>query len=126
MKTITSITTILLLASLILVLGCKSKKEMNDPTQLELNLLVELNKGVSPDRLKSELKQFDFGKHKASNKTLNQHVYSVTLNGQSADELLRAVNTKDYVKSAKIAQEGNTSSQNMPTGKSTKTSPIKG
>jgi len=114
------------LGGAIFALGCKSKKEMNDPTKLEINLLVELKEGVNPDRLKKELKQFDISQQKASNMTLNQHIYQVTLNGQTADELLRAANAKDYVKSASIAPTGDGPAENMPTGKSTKTKPING
>jgi len=126
MKTSISIISIILIGSLFLLIGCKSKKEMNDPTQLDVNLLVELNKDVAAKRLKNDLKQFDFGEHKLTNKTINQLIYTVTLKGQTADELIKAAEAKEYVKSARIAPSGDGPAENMPSGKSTRTKPVKG
>lgn len=126
MKISLTVITMISIVSLIFAIGCKSKKDINDPTQLEVHVLVELEEGVSAKRVKEEIKQFDFSDFKQSNKTLNQHVYKVILKGQTSDELLRALNSKEYVKSAIIAPSGDGPAQNMPPGKSSRTSPIKG
>jgi len=126
MKTSVAIFCTLLLGSFILLASCKAKQEIEDPTRLEVDLLVEFKKGISPEQLTKELKQFDFGKYKLVNKTLNQYIYLVTLNGQSADELIKMAKAKDYVLSAQIAPSGDGPAENMPSGKSKKTSPIKG
>ena len=116
---------VVLLCSLI-VIGCKSKKEMEDPTQLELNVLVELNKGITPKRIIKDLPQFEISEFKPTNRTLNQYAFKVTLKGQSADEVLKAFNSKKYVKSAVLAPMGEEAPKNMPSSSSTKTKPIKG
>ena len=99
---------------------------MDDPTQLEVHVLAELKKGVPANRIQEELSQFAISKIKPTNKTLNQYLYLVTLKGQSADELLRAFNAKEYVISAVIAPRGDAPAENMPSGSSTRTKPIKG
>lgn len=126
MKPSLTITIVFVFASLIFITACKTKKEVNDPTVLEVHVLAELKKGVPGNRIQKELTQFNIIKIKPSNKTLNEFIYTVILKGQSADELLRAFNTKDYIKSAIIAPMGGAPAENMPSGKSTKTKPIKG
>lgn len=126
MKSNGSLFLIALVASLTFIISCKAKKEMNDPTKLEVHVLVELKKGVSPKRVQDELKQFEINDFKQSNKTLNQYIFKVLLKGQNADELLRELNSKDYIISAIIAPRGDGPAENMPSGKSTRTTPVKG
>ncbi len=98
---------------------------MNDPTTLEVSILAELQDGVNAKRIQKELSQFKITDIKPSNRTLNQYIFNVTLDGQSADEFLKVLRTKEYVKSAMIAPSLVEPAQNMPAGKSTKTKPIK-
>lgn len=126
MKTSLTIIFTLLIAILVLAVACKAKKEMDDPTVLEIHILAELEKGVPAKRVQTDLKQFEIKKIKPTNKTLNQYLFQVFLKGQSADELLRAFRTKEYVKSAVLAPMGDKPAENMPSGKSSKSKPIKG
>ncbi len=108
------------------IIGCKAKKNLNDPTVLEVHVLAELKQGIPANKVQEELKQFKIIDIKATNKTLNQYIYKVVLEGQSADELLRAFNEKPYIKSAIIAPSGDGPAENLPPGKPSRTNPVKG
>lgn len=116
---------ILLLATLTIT-ACKTKNNLDDPTVLQIEILADLEDGIQGKRIQKELLEFDVTDFKATNKTLNQYLYKVTLKGQSSNELLKAFRGKPYVKSAMIAPRGKGPAQNMPSGKPTRTSPIKG
>ena len=111
---------------LLTIASCKSKSNLDDPTILELNVLVELDEGIPAKKLIIEFPEYKIEDFKATNRTLNQYIYVVTLKGQTSNELLKALNAKSYVKSAIIAPTGDGPAENMPSGKSTRTSPIKG
>lgn len=121
---ITSIAIILL--ALLTIASCKSKSDLNDPTVLGIEVIAELDEGVPGNKLQKDFPEFKITDFKATNRTLNQFVYKVMLQGQTADEVLKAFNGKSYVKSAIIAPRGDGPAENMPSGKSTRTSPIKG
>lgn len=117
---------IIFTCSIAIIYSCKAKKETNDPTQLELYILAELEDGTNPKRIQKEMSQYAISDIKATDKQLNNYIFKVILHGQSADELLRTLNSKEYIKSAKIASNKTGQAKNMPVGKSTKTKPIKG
>jgi len=111
---------------LLTIASCKAKSNLEDPTMLELDILVELDEGIPGKNLIKEFPEYNISDFKATNKTLNQYIYRVTLKGQTSNELLKAFNAKPYVKSAIIAPTGDGPAENMRSGKSTRTSPIKG
>lgn len=111
---------------LVSILSCKTKKELTDPTVLQVNVLAVVEKGVQANKIQSELSDYFISDIKPTNKTLNEYLYKVTLKGQTANDLLKAFNEKSYIKSAIIAPTGDGPAQNMPSGKSTRTSPVKG
>ena len=115
-----------MLIAIVTSTACKAKNGLDDPTQLQVDILAELEEGIPGKRIQKDLQEFDITEFKATNRTLNQYLYKVTLKGQSANELIKAFNAKPYVISAVISPTGKGPAQNMPTGKSTKTSPIKG
>lgn len=125
-QTLIAISLGLILIGLFTITACKSKSDLNDPTVLEIDVLAELDEGVPGNKLQKDLPEFNISNFKATNKTLNQYVYKVILKGQTSNELLKAFKAKPYVKSAIIAPTGDGPAQNLPSSKSTRTSPIKG